>query len=137
MGILPIEKAIVKILKDNFYVSTLVDDRIYAHALPHTVILPAITYARVSTYRIVTHDQTSRGLATPRFQFNLYGKSVETCKALSLAVREAFLGYKGDIIISDDSVSVQSILPDGEIDVIEAGLDLYYTIVDYRFSHNE
>lgn len=136
MAVLPIEKAIVSILQNNVDVSALVSDRIYAFRLPQVVTLPAITYQRVSTYRIMTHDQTYTGLSNPRFQFNLYANSINVCKQMALAVRKAFLGYQGEIDLID-KVNVYAILAETEIDVIEADLDLYYTIVDYKFSHNE
>jgi len=136
MTVLPIEKAIVSILQNDPSVSALVSDRIYAFRLPQNVVLPAITYFRVSTYRVVTHDQSSVGLSNPRFQFNLYSNSIDVCKQLALAVREAFLGYQGEVTVTN-KVSVYAILPESEIDIIEADLDLYYTVVDYKFSHNE
>lgn len=136
MAVLPIEKALVSILKNSTKVSALVDDRVYAFKLPQNAVIPAITYHRVSTYRVITHDQDSTGLSNPRFQFNLYARSIDVCKQLAEAVRYAFLGYRGEVGTTT-KVSVYAILPETEIDVIEADLDLYYTIVDYKFSHNE
>lgn len=136
MAVLPIEKAIVSILKTNAKVSGLVDDRIYAFRLPQNATIPAITYHRISTYRVVTHDQSAIGLSNPRFQFNLYARSIDKCKQMAEAVRDAFLGYQAEVGTTP-KVSVYAILPETELDVVEADLDLYYTIVDYKFSHNE
>lgn len=136
MTVLPIEKAIVSILKNNAAVSALVSTRIYAFRLPQTVTLPAITYQRISTFRNVTHDQTSVGLSNPRFQFNLYANSIDVCKQIAAAVRTAFLGYSGEVTVTN-KVSIYAILPETEVDVVEIDLDLYCTTVDYKFSHNE
>lgn len=136
MTVLPIEKAIVSILQNNADVINLVGTRVYAFRLPQNATLPAITYHRISTYRVVTHDQTSIGLSNPRFQFNMYANSIDMCKQIAAAVRVAFLGYQGEVTVTD-KVSVYAVLPENEIDIIEADLDLYYTVADYKFSHNE
>jgi len=136
MAVLEIEKAITSILKNSADVAALVGTRVYAFRLPQNATLPAITYHRVSTYRLITHDQTSTGLSNPRFQFNLYANSIDVCKQMSAAVRKAFLGYQAEVGTTT-KVSIYAILPESEIDIIEADLDLYYTMVDYKFSHNE
>jgi hypothetical protein len=90
-----IEEGIVYRLKNYSGLSALVGDRIYPLKLPQGVILPAVTYQRISTPRVITHDQGTGGLAMPRFQFSAYDDGYSSVKAVIKQIREALNGYKG------------------------------------------
>jgi|WetSurSiteA1Bulk_404760.scaffolds.fasta_scaffold19697_2 hypothetical protein len=70
----------------------LVATRIYPSMLPQAVTLPAISYFRVSTGRLLSHDGPS-GLEHPLLQLDMWAESYDVAKALAAAVREALDGF--------------------------------------------
>lgn len=132
-----IEKALVSLLINDSGVSALVGKRVYPMRLKQGTLLPAIVYQRISTPRVLTHDQTYQGLAEPRFQFAVYAETFEEMEACVRAIRVLFQGYKGVVSLGEDSIRIDGILTAGEITGFEPELDLYYTMADYMVSHEE
>lgn len=109
-----IEQGLYHFLTNTAGITALVSTRIYPNKLPQTVTLPAITYQRISTPRIHTHDTSGKtGTAHPRFQFDAWGTSYASCKAVADAIRAALNGYRGTMG-GADPVTVQGALIDDE-----------------------
>jgi len=113
--VITIEEGLYYFLKNNAGVSNLVAARIYPNKLPQTATLPAITYQRISTPRVHTHDTSGAvGTAHPRFQFDAWGTTYSSCQAVSDAIRAALNGYKGTMGAGGTAVTVQGALVDDE-----------------------
>jgi hypothetical protein len=132
-----IEEGLVYKLKNTNGVSSLVSTRIYPLKLPQTVTLPAITYQRISTPRVLTHDQASGGLALPRFQITVWAESPDSAKAVVDAVRTAIHGFRGNFGTGANIVSVGSCLAEDERIAYEAASQLYMSSIDFIIYHAE
>ena len=109
-----IEEGLFAYLSANAGVSALVSTRIYPNKLPQTVTLPALTYQRIDSPRVHSHDSSgSVGTARPRFQFDCWATTYAAAKALSDALRGALNGYKGTMGTTSP-VTVQSALIQSE-----------------------
>lgn len=125
MGTLSIEAGLVYKLTNTAGVTALVSTRVYLERIPQGATLPCITYQRIDTPRVTTHDTSgSAGTAYPRFQFDAWATTYASARAITDAVRAALNGYRGTITSGADTVTVQAALVDGETSQpdLEAGL---------------
>ena len=125
MATLTIEAGLVTKLTTTAGLTTLISTRTYLERIPQGATLPCLTYQRISTPRVLTHDTSgSAGTAYPRFQFDAWATTYTSAKAISDALRTALNGYRGTITSGADSVVVQAALVDGETSLpdMEAGL---------------
>ena len=86
--------------------------------------LPALTYQRIDTPRVHSHDTSgATGTAHPRIQFDCWAASYANAKGLADALRGALNGYKGTMG-SVNPVTVQSALQEDERfdDFADAGI---------------
>lgn len=89
------EIALVNVLKNDAGVAAIVGTRIYPDPAPQDAPRPLISYWRVSTQRIQSHDGAI-SIARPRIQVNSVGDTYLSAKTLANAVRTALDGYRGD-----------------------------------------
>lgn len=132
-----IEEGLYHFLTNNAGLVALVGTRVYPNRLPQSGTLPALTYQRIDSPRIATHDTAgASGTARPRFQFDCWGATYATCKAVSDALRAALNGYRGTMGAADP-VTVQSALIQDETydDFEDAGMGRMAT--DYIIWHLE
>lgn len=109
-----IEEGLAAFLVANAAVNAIVSGRVYPNKLPQTVTLPALTYQRIDTPRVHSHDTSgATGTAHPRIQFDCWAASYSSAKSLSDALRGALNGYKGTMG-SVNPVTVQSALQEDE-----------------------
>lgn len=109
-----IEEGLAYFLKNTAGITALVSTRIFPNKLPQTTTLPAITFQRISTPRVHTHDTSGAGgTAHPRIQIDVWGETYESCKDVTDAIRTALNGYKGTMG-AVDPVTVQGALIDEE-----------------------
>lgn len=106
----------------------LINERVYAFKLPQDAVFPAMTYRRISTGRVLTHDMSSEGLAYPRFQFDIYSADFAEVVGVVGEFHEALMGYKG---IMGDGVQVQAALPELEQAEYDADAEVYHAMIDY------
>lgn len=129
-----IESGIVDYLNNNAGVLAAIGTRLYAIQLPQKdLTLPAVTFTRISTERVITHDQTHHGLASPRFQFDVYATTYQEALDVADALRTALLGYRG----TWDSIRVDAVLVELEQHDLGADAGLFRLIIDYKISHEE
>jgi len=136
MTLATIEEAIVYHLLDDIQIQEMVDDKVYLIALPQSITLPAITYQRISTDRLMTHDQDAGGLATARIQFDTYATTYAEAKKTASALRNSLLGYKGQMG-GVNTVRVDATLSALEQDSMEPDLKIYRITTDYLISYEE
>lgn len=128
-----IEEALVAYLTDDAELTELVNKRIYSYHAPANVVMPFITYQRISTARFLTHDQTASGLSAPRFQFDVICEGYAEGLDIVEALREALQGYRGVM----GEVSVGGILPEGEQHIDVPEYDYHRLTVDYKVMYQE
>ena len=88
-----IEQALQVYLKADTNVAALVSTRVYPGLAPQNAALPYITYERISTQRMMTHDGQN-GLIGPRIQIDCWASAYSGAKTLADKVRLAINGYK-------------------------------------------
>jgi len=128
-----IEQALVTYLTANIGVKALIDKRLYAFHAPANVTFPFVTYQRVSTARVLTHDLSDTTLSSPRIQFDIYAKTYVSALSVLDALRSALQGYQGTM----STVNVQAVLPALEQHLDMPDMDYYRVTVDYLISHTE
>jgi hypothetical protein len=116
--------------------NSLVAGRVYPLMLPQTCTFPAITYQRISSPRVHSHQGAS-GLAYPRFQINVYASTFASVKAILKLIRIGLDGYKGTIGTSPNTVKVGCSLIENELDDYDPQSQLYYSSQDYIIWHDE
>lgn len=132
-----IDEALGYFFKNTAGISALVSDRVYINRLPQTVTLPAITYQRISTPRVLAHDTSgATGTAYPRFQVDAWATTYASAKAITDAVRAALNGYKGTMG-SGGAVTVQGALVQDEIYDIDPDAEIMRIMSDYIIWHTE
>lgn len=132
MATLTIEEGLVILVQGSAAMHALIADRVYHMRLPQTVTLPALTYVRVSTPRLHTHDTSgSAGTAHPRFQFDAWAVTYDSAKDITDALRGLLNGYRSTITSGANSVVVQGALVDDEMPEYDAETELYHTRSDY------
>lgn len=131
-----IEDALRAYLTTHAGLSAKVSNRIYALHAPANVTFPFIVYRRISTERLLTHDQTDHGLANPRIQFDVIAKGYAEALDIAEQLRAALQGYQGTMG-GISGVRVGAVLPALEQHDDEPDLDYYRLIIDYMISHEE
>lgn len=112
--------------------ATTAEGRIYPKVLPPGVILPAISYSRISTPRVRSLTGFSH-LAMPRFQFTAWAETYAGAKALVDEMIAALDGYVGTV----DSVEIQSSHIENEVDMYIPDSGIYGMPTDFIVAHKE
>lgn len=131
-----IEEALRYYLNNHSEVKALVNSRIYPFHTQAAATFPFITYRRISSERLITHDQTASGLSSPRFQFDIMADTYDDALEVAEALRNALQGYKGKMG-SGTGVQVGSVLPALEQHSDEPDKKKYRITVDYIVTHQE
>ena len=134
-----LEEGIFDFLSNHKPITDLVgvggDARIYPLRMPKDIheILPAIVYRKISGVRELAHTGSSE-LVRTRVQFSCYSsENYLEAKAIALQIIKLFTGFKG--LLKD--VPVQCTLIELELDQDDEGTNLYLTVVDVTFWHEE
>lgn len=89
-----IEKAIYSLLTGDGTLTGLVSTRIFPVLIPQKTTMPAIAYEQTSGARVHATDGPA-GQVNSRWQFNCWGSSYASVRAVANALREAIDGYSG------------------------------------------
>lgn len=117
----------------------LISDRVYPLRIPQNAVMPCLTYQRISTPRILTH-QTSGAtgdLAHPRFQFDAWGATLAAVKAITDVLRAALNGKTGSIGTAPNAFTIQAALVEDESPEYNPETKLYRCRSDYFIWHME
>lgn len=112
VGVATIETAIYALLTGDGTLTALVSTRVTPVLVPQGSAMPAVTYAQVSGIRIHATSGPA-GLVNSRWQFNCWGVSHASVRAVSDAVRQAIDGYSGTI----GGVTIQAIQTEMEVNI--------------------
>ena len=130
-----IDVALVHYLESNPGLVALLGERIYPEPLPQPeggVILPAITYARVSGIPRVAHDGDS-GLFSPLFQLKVWSSTKAQSRAIIRLMRIALSGYAG--LMGD--LMVQASFVKADRDIWDPDTGLFTPVLEVELWHGD
>jgi hypothetical protein len=115
LATLTIEQGLEYYLTHYAGLVTLISTRTYINRIPQKAVIPCLTFQRISTPRVLSHDTSGlSGTAYPRFQFDSWAMTYTASKAICDQVRAALNGYSGTITSGADSVVLQAALVNDE-----------------------
>ena len=134
-----LEEALISYLSGFAGLTTLISTRVYHMTKPQTVIYPCITFQRIDTPRVHTHDTSgaSGDLAYPRIQFDAWADTYASAKAITDQLRAALNGKKGSIGTAPNQVTIQSSLVENEQPSFDDLTYKYRSRSDYIVWHLE
>jgi len=124
-----IEKALGKYLADNV---SLVSGRVHSIKLPQGAVLPALTFPRISTVPLYSHDGFSH-LTTCRFQVSCWAMKHGDVREIASEVRDVLEGYSGLM----GSVQIGKCLCKGDRDMHDPETGIFHAPVDFEIEFNE
>lgn len=127
--------ALMKLLKADAGVTTLVSTRVYREKLPISPTFPAITTDGISGDPWTLNSSGTKPLEGATIQFSCWGELASTSKAVARAVAECLHGYAGTsegVVIG--AISVQS-SPDGFC-IYDPEGGIYMKPLDVRVNYN-
>ncbi len=128
---MPIEDMIYTKLSATTALTDLVSTRIYPLVRPQDCVNPAIVYWKVSNPTIFMMSSADE-ISTPRFQFDCYGVTFSSAKAIGRQVRKAMdrwgTSTGNPIVIKSDVVN--------EFDDYDSDLDVYQSVVEVIVFHS-
>jgi hypothetical protein len=126
-----VEESLYTYLNTVSGITSLVGTRIYPFRIAQGSTMPCLTYQRISTPRIITHDVSGKTgtLASPRFQFDAWGVTYAQVKSITEALRDALNGKS--------STGFQVALIEDESPEYAPDEELWRSRSDYRIWHEE
>jgi hypothetical protein len=128
-----IGEALSSILTGDSTVSNLVSARVYPHQLPQSPTYPAVTYQLVSLDERPHAMGDDPALVMDRYQVDCWAQSYSKMVELGDAVMGALSRYRG----TSSSVTIQSVLHVGRIDLFEDDTRIYHRAIDFRIAWEE
>lgn len=124
------DEAVDERLRGDTALAALVVDRIYPDIVPQGVVYPVIIYHQVSESATYSHDGDSN-LDTARYQFDCYGSTKVSSRAVKDALRSLLSGKK----FSASNVRVASCRLDNSLSGYEPAFKAWRYIQDYIFQY--
>jgi hypothetical protein len=121
--------------------TALVSKRVYPDKLPKVPVYPAITYHEISETEIDTFNQPTNTLMMPVYQFNCWGETRASAKAVAKQLRLAFKNYKRTTMGGAGGVTVSAVRIINRISDFDTDADgrviAYRRICDFEISYQE
>lgn len=117
----------------------LIGDRVFPMRIPQGETLPCLTYQRISTPRVLTHQSSGAtgDLAHPRFQFDAWAPTQKTAKLVTDQVRAALNGKTGSIGTAPNNITIRAALVDGETPEFDPETEIYRSRSEFIIWHEE
>ena len=90
-----VETALVSHLMADADIIQLINDNLYALAIPQKKDVPAIVYQRISTQR--TLSLTGESASNPRIQFSCYAKNYGQTKQIAIQLHKSLDYFRGTL----------------------------------------
>jgi hypothetical protein len=128
-----LEEGLVSYLSGYAGLTALISTRVYVLDKPQGVSYPCVTFQRVDTPRIHTHDMSggTGTLAHPRIQFDAWAVTYAAAKAITDQLRAALNGKTGSIGSGANIVTIRAALVDGENPTKDETLNMYRSQSDF------
>ena len=124
-----IHKAAREELLNNAAIFAKVNTRIYQLRLPDDVTLPAISFFRVSNSSDPLINKFS-----PRFQFDVWSKSISEAREIAELIRKTFNRFKGEL---GGVTTIKQGVYDNMYELYEKDTGIYHVSVDVFFHYLE
>jgi len=113
--------------------TALIGTRVYPFRIPQGATLPCMTYQRMDTPRMLTHQSVGAtgDLAKVRMQFDCWATTYSSAKAIADQLRAALNGKTGSIGTAPNAVVIRAALVDNEIPEYNPEVDMHRVIADY------
>jgi hypothetical protein len=111
---------------------TLVAGRVYSVKLPQKAVLPALTFFRVSTVPIYSHQGFSH-LTKCRFQISCWAVKHGDVREIASELRDVLDGYSGMM----GTTEIGSCLCVGDRDMYEPAAGIYQAPLDFMVAFRE
>lgn len=127
-----LEEALGSYLSTYAGLVSLIGTKVYWMREPQAIVLPCLTYERIDTPRIHTHDTSGVGndLSSPRFQFDAVAETYSAAKAITDQVRAALNGKSGTIGTTY-TATIQAALVESEEPDYDTETETYTSRSDY------
>jgi hypothetical protein len=134
-----LEEGIASYLKGYSGLVALISTRVYPMSIPQGATLPCLTYQRISTPRISTHQSSGAtgDLILPRFQFDAWATTQKSAKAINDQVRAALNGKTGSIGTDPYDVTIRAGLAKSEVPEYEPEARLFRCRSEFIIWHEE
>ena len=134
-----LEEGLASYLSTYVGLTPLIGARTYPMRIPQGATLPCLTYQRISTPRILTHQSSGAtgDLAHPRFQFDAWATTQKAAKAIIDQVRAALNGKTGEIGTAPNNITIRAALVEGETPEYDPETKLYRCQSDFTIWHEE
>ncbi len=134
-----LEEGIASYLELHADMIAVVTGRVYALRIPQGATIPCLTFQRISTPRISTHDTSGAtgDLISPRFQFDAWAETQKEAKEITDALRGILNGKTGAIGTAPRAITIRSALAENEQPEYDTELELYRGRSDYIIWHEE
>jgi hypothetical protein len=128
-----LEEALVSFLTSYAPLTALISTRVIPFDMPKGTTLPCVTFQRIDTPRLLTHDSSGAtgDLATPRLQLDAWATTYSAAKAIADVLRGGLNGKKGTLGSGNYAITVSAILIDGEIPIPEPDVSAYRVMSQY------
>ena len=134
-----LEEGLISYLKAYTNLVSLISTRVYHLQKPQTVAYPCVTFQRIDTPRIITHDTSGATgtLARPRIQFDAWAATYASAKAITDVLRAALNGKTGTIGSGSGQVTIRSALVAAEQPTFDEVVEMFRSRSDYIITHEE
>ncbi len=125
-----INRAIYSRLSTFVGLSTLVSARIYPMTAPQDVLMPYVTYQRISTVKIGLLSSDT-DISEPRYQIDVYANTHLSCRDVADQIILAMQRWQG----VESSVTILDVTIENDSDNYDNELKSYNSSVDVIISH--
>lgn len=134
-----LEEALISYLKAYAGLVALISTRVHVMDKPRAVVYPCLTFQRIDTPRIHTHDTSgaSGDLASPRIQFDAWADTYAAAKAITDQLRAALNGKKGAIGTAPNQVTISAALVETERTFTDEVINKYRSQSEYTIWQEE
>lgn len=128
-----LEQGLFSYLSGYAGLTAIIGTRVYPFRIPQNATIPCLTYQRMDTPRIKTHQSSGAtgDLAKVRMQFDCWAITYDSAKSIADNLRAALNGKTGSIGTAPNAVTIRASLADNEIPEYVPDVDLHRVIADY------
>ena len=134
-----LEDGIASYLELHADMIAVVAGRVFAIRIPQGETIPCMTFQRISTPRISTHDTSGAtgDLTSPRFQFDAWAKTQKEAKAITDTLRGILNGKTVSIGTAPRAITIRAALAENEQPEYVPDIELYRGRSDYIIWYEE
>lgn len=75
--------------------TSIINKKIYPIIIPQKVVLPAITFIKISENQMMSATEGNYGMVNPTYQITCHAKTHSQCRSIATQVKSALTNYSG------------------------------------------